>query len=401
MKIKLLQGISRNIILLGIVSFINDISSDMMLAILPMFIASIGGAGIAIGLIGGLGDSIASILKVFSGYWSDKLKKRKPFAFYGYLISSIAKLFFPFAQNWIHLLILRPVERIGKGLRTAPRDAIIADSASPSVRGKAFGIHRAADTSGAFIGASLAFILYWILKLDFKPILIISAIFGFLALIPFFWIKERSVAKQSPTREKTSLKINLSNLPSNFKRYLLVAIIFALANFTYMFFILRVRYVFIEFMPSRLATAVPILLYIWFNLIYAGFSIHSGILSDKIGRKYTLAIGYAVYGLTCFGFIWAGSIISFILLFALYGLSFALIEGNQRAFAADFVDNDMSGTALGAFHTAISISTLPASLIAGILWNWTPQAPFLYGGILSLLAAISKKKKKSNLRRNR
>ena len=186
-----------------------------------------------------------------------------------------------------------------------------------------------------------------------------------------------------------SLKINLSNLPASFKRYLLTAIIFALANFTYMFFILRVRNVFIEFMPSRLATAAPILLYIWFNLIYAAFSTHSGILSDKIGRKHTLAIGYAVYGLTCLGFIWAASIGSFLLLFALYGLSFALIEGNQRAFVSDFVKDDLRGTALGAFHTAISISALPASLIAGILWNWNPQAPFLYGAIIRFLAVLN------------
>jgi len=387
-KKKFFQGIGQNVILLGFVSFINDISSDMMMAVLPMFITSIGGAGIAIGLIGGLGDSIASILKVFSGYWSDKFKRRKPFAFYGYLVSSMAKLLFPLSQNWLHLLVFRPIERIGKGLRTAPRDAIIAGSTSPETKGKAFGIHRAADTSGAFIGALLAFIFYWVLKLDFKPILLISAILSFFALIPFFWIKEKVQSKQSLLQKKISLRINLKNLPDNFKNYLIVSIIFGLANFTYMFFILRARNIFSGFLPHRLATAIPILLYIWFNIFQALFSIPCGILSDKIGRKRVLFLGYLSYALTCLGFALFSSLVSFIGLFAIYGISFALIEGNQRAFASDFVKEDLRGTALGTFHTAISLSVLPAGLIAGLLWNYNPQFTFYYGAILSFLAVI-------------
>lgn len=387
MKTKFLQGIGINVILLGIVSFITDVSSEMMLAILPVFILSLGGGGVAVGLIGGIGDSISSLLKVFSGYWSDKIARRKPFVFWGYLTSSVAKLFFPFSQHWSNLLILRPIERIGKGLRTAPRDAIISCSATDATRGKAFGIHRAADTSGAFTGVLLAYIFYWLLNFDFKLILIIAGIISFFALIPIFWVKEKPTCEVK--KENLTFKASIKNLPSSFKRYLLAATIFALGNFTYMFFVLKARDVLSQSYSPRIATAIPILLYAWFNIIYALFSVPSGMLSDKIGRKRVLLIGYFIYSLICLGFAWSGtSAVMFLVLFGIYGVSFALIEPNQRAFASDFVSGELRGTVLGAFHTSVGLATLPASVIAGILWNYNPAIPFIYGGIVTLLAVI-------------
>jgi len=359
----------------------------MMLAILPFFITSLGGAGIAIGLIGGIGDSVASLLKVFSGYWSDRLRKRKPFAFFGYSLSSVAKLFFPFITSWTQLLILRPLERVGKGIRTAPRDALIASSAKAEVRGKAFGFHRAMDSFGAFLGVFLAFILFWFLKFEFKPIFLIAAVISFLALIPFIWVREK-VADTYP-KSKTSFRISLIKLPPSFKRYLMVAVVFALGNFTYMFFILRAKDVFQPFFPSRLAMAIPILLYCWFNIVYALFSLPGGMLSDRIGRRRTLKIGYFIYSLSCLGFALTRTLTSFIILFALYGISFALVVGNQRAFASDFVEENLRGTALGTFHTAIGISTLIASIFAGILWTYSPKLTFSYGAVLGLVAAVS------------
>jgi MFS family permease len=384
---KFISGLGINILLLGIISLLTDVSSEMMLAILPLFIASLGGAGIAIGLIGGIGDSVASLLKVFSGYWSDRLGKRKPFAFFGYSISSVAKLFFPFITNWTQLLILRPIERVGKGVRDAPRDALIAASSKIEVRGKAFGFHRAMDSSGAFLGALLAFILFWFLKFEFKPILLISALISFLALFPFVWVKETAVADQN--KRENSFRINLKNLPTSFRKYLMVTVVFALGNFTYMFFILRARDVFQALFSSRLAIAIPILLYCWFNIVYALFSLPGGILSDRIGRRRTLRIGYFAHVLSCLGFAFLGTLASFIILFAVYGFSFALVEGNQRAFASVFVGENLRGTALGAFHTAIGISTLIASILAGILWNFSPKLTFLYGAAMGLVAAIS------------
>ncbi|MDH5174371.1 MAG: MFS transporter, partial [Elusimicrobiota bacterium] len=299
----------------------------------------------------------------------------------------VAKLFFPFVTSWTQLLILRPIERVGKGVRDAPRDALIASSSEVEVRGKAFGFHRAMDSSGAFLGALLAFILFWFLKFEFKPILLIAALVSFSALFPFAWVKEKASAKQN--RRENSFRMNLKNLPASYRRYLMVTVVFALGNFTYMFFILRARDVFQPLFTSRLAIAIPILLYCWFNIVYALFSLPGGILSDKIGRRRTLRIGYLAHVLSCLGFALLGTLASFIIMFAIYGFSFALVEGNQRAFASVFVEENLRGTALGAFHTAIGISTLIASVLAGILWNLSPRLTFFYGATMGLVAAIS------------
>jgi len=383
MKNKFLKGIGLNVIFLGLTSFINDISSDMIFAIMPLFIASLGGAGVAVGLIGGLGDSISGILKVFSGYLSDKFGKKMPFVFGGYFISSIMKLLFPFVKAWPTLAFLMPLERVGKGLRTAPRDAVIANSTLPSSRGKAFGIHRALDTSGAFIGAFGAFVLFWFLKLELRTILFIAAIIGFFALPFLLFVKEKMATPQT-----LSLKISLKNLPLNFKRYLVAQTLFALGNFTYMFFVLKSKIVFDGIFSLRFAIALPILLYVWFNIIYAFSSIPAGIISDKIGRKKTIILGYCVYSLTCFGFIFSNSLGLFMILFAMYGLSFGLIEAVSRAFASDFVTGDLAGTALGTFHTCISLAVLPAGMIAGILWNFNPDFTFIYGAVLGILSTL-------------
>jgi MFS family permease len=384
---KFIKGLGVNIFLLGIISLLTDVSSEMMLAILPLFIASLGGAGVAIGLIGGIGDSVASLLKVFSGFWSDRLRRRKPFAFLGYSISSLAKLFFPFVTSWTQLLILRPLERVGKGIRDAPRDALIAASSKAEVRGKAFGFHRTMDTFGAFLGVFLAFVLFWFWKFEFKPILLISAVISFLALFPFIWVKETPSGNY--LKEITSFRISLKSLPPSFRRFLIVTILFALGNFTYMFFILRAKNFFQPFYSSRLATAIPILLYCWFNMVYALFSLPGGILSDIIGRRRTLRIGYFIYSISCLGFVFVRTLAGFIILFAVYGISFALVEGNQRAFASVFVEENLRGTALGTFHMAISICALLANVFAGILWNYNPQLTFSYGALLGLVAGIT------------
>ncbi len=380
MKKGLLKGVSINVLLLGIVSFITDISSEMIQPLLPIFIASLGGAGLVIGLIAGLSDSISSILMVISGYWSDKTGKRKPFVFSGYFLSSIAKLFFAFSTRWWHILILKPVERVGKGLRTAPRDAIIADS-STARRGKAFGIHRAMDTSGAIVGSALALILFWFLGMEIELIFLSAGILGFIALVPLFFVRERKRSRMS-----RPLIISLRSLPDEFRKFLVIATIFALGNFTYMFFILRSMEFFSD---PRISIAFPLLLYIWFNLVYAGFSIPSGILSDRIGRRNILVLGYALFGMTCLGFAWLSSFPSYFILFGIYGLSYALIDGNQRAFVSDLIEERLRGTALGTFHSLIGIATLPSSVIAGFLWEYlSPELTFLYGFVLSMLAVL-------------
>jgi len=305
MKNKYLKGPRSNILLLGLVSFFNDLSSEMIMPILPMFITALGGAGLVVGLIGGVRDSLSSILKVLCGYWSDKTGKRKIFVSSGYLTSSVFKLFLAFSRTWQHILVFAGLERVGKGLRTAPRDAIIADS-MPEEKGKGFGIHRSLDTSGAILGSIVTFLLFRFWGFGFKSIILIAAIIAFFSLMPLHFVKEGKRESQDIT-----LKIGLKNLPRHLRLFILISGIFSLANFSYMFFILRAR----EFFTGKLSVGAPILLYILFNVFYAAFAIPSGILSDKIGRKRVIVSGYLLFSLTSLGFAFFHSLTAFIILF--------------------------------------------------------------------------------------
>ncbi len=373
---KAIKSISKNVILLGIVSFLNDLSSEMIMPILPMFITVLGGVGLVVGLIGGLRDSISSILKVLVGFWSDKTGKRKIFVSSGYLTSSVFKLFLAFSKTWQHILVFAGLERVGKGLRTAPRDAIIADS-MPKERGKGFGIHRAMDTSGAISGSIIVFLLFWFLDFDFKTIIFIAAVIAFASLIPLYFVKER---KREP--QDISLKIGLRNFPQSLKLFILISTIFTLANFSYMFFILKSQ----EFFTGKLSVGVPILLYILFNIFYALFAIPFGSLSDRIGRIEVIVFGYFLFSLTSLGFVFANSLTTFVVLFALYGLVYAIVDGNQRAFVSDLSSRELRATALGTFHTTTGLAALPASLIAGFLWQINPNITFIYGAGVSIIS---------------
>ncbi|OYT43907.1 MFS transporter [Candidatus Bathyarchaeota archaeon ex4484_40] len=342
----------------------------MIWPILPMFITSIGGGGLAVGLIGGLGESVSSILKVFSGYWSDRLGRRKILVTSGYALSSVSKALFPFVGSWIHLLILRPIERVGKGLRTAPRDV-------------SFGIHRALDTSGALLGSFLAFIFVWFLNLNFRSILLIAAAIGFFALVPLIPVREA----KANGKGAAPFKIGLKELGKPFKLFIAIVTLFTLGNFSYMFFILRARDVFYAVFPERLAEAIPILLYILFNISYALFSIPLGRVSDRIGKGKVLIIGYVIFALTCIGFIFSETLQLFVALFLMYGLFHASVDAVQRAYASDLAPEEWRGTALGTFHASIGLATLPASTIAGILWDIEPKLTFAFGASLALAAA--------------
>ncbi len=380
-KQKLFSGavkVSSNIFLLGIVSFLNDLSSEMIMPILPMFITALGGGGLVVGLIGGLRDSISSILKIFAGYWADRSGRRKVFVSSGYLTSAVFKLFLAFSKTWQHILIFVGLERVGKGLRTAPRDAIIADS-MPDERGKGFGFHRAMDTVGAIAGSVAVFLLFWLWGFGFKPIILIAAALAFFSLIPLYFVKERKEEAQD-----ISLRIGLKNLSQPLKIFILISGLFALANFSYMFFILRAQ----EFFTGRLSVGAPILLYILFNIFYAAFAIPAGRLSDKFGRKKLIGFGYLLFSLTSMGFVFFNSWAAFIILFALYGLVYAIVDGNQRAFVSDLSEKELRATALGVLHAIIGLAALPASLIAGFLWQINPRLTFVYGAGVSLVSVI-------------
>lgn len=369
---------SVNIVLLGIVSFLNDLGSEMIMPILPLFITSLGGSGLAVGLIGGLRESISSILKIFSGYWSDRTGRRKIFVTTGYLTSSAFKMFLAFSKTWHHILVFAGLERVGKGLRTAPRDAIIADS-MPGNLGRGFGIHRAMDTAGAVLGSAAVFLLFWFLGLGFKSIIFIAAIIGFLSLIPLHFVTEKKRAQSDVT-----LKIGLKNLPQTLKRFILISGIFSLANFSYMFFILRAQ----EHFTGRLSIGAPILLYIIFNLVYTFFAVPFGTLSDRVGRQRVIAAGYLLFSLTALGFAYFTSLPALVVLFSLYGMVHAITDGNQRAYVADLAPAKLKATALGTFHTVTGLGALPSSLIAGFLWQIDPGTTFIYGAAVSLISAL-------------
>lgn len=368
----------RNVLLLGIVSFINDTSSKIIIPLLPLFIAQQGGTGLAIGLIAGLSDSIASMSKMLAGYWSDRFAQRKPFVFFGYGISSLSKLLLAFSASWPQTLGLRIGERLGKGIRSAPRDALLASATQRKSRGRGFGIHRAMDSGGALFGTLLVLGLYWFLDLEFQSIFLIAGVISFISLAPLFWVKE--------TRGEINhkLRLNLRGLAPPLKRFILIAFTYALANFSYMFFILRAEGAF----EGRLAVAIPLMLYALFQLSSTVFALPAGLLSDRIGRQRVLLIGYALFTVLCLGFLVADSLWPLLVLFLLYGLNFAFVEATERAYVADLSVHNERGTALGAYHMATSLAALPAGLLAGVLWDIDPLYTFAAGTLLSFIALL-------------
>lgn len=370
---------SRNILLLGFVSLLNDISSEIIQPILPLFITALGGGSVAIGLIGGFSDGLPSIFQIFSGYWSDRTRKRKPIVVAGYGISALSKLLLPIAAVWQQVFILKTVERTGKGIRSAPRDAMISESAVKEARGRGFGLHRAMDSSGAVIGSILAYVL-WKGGLDFRAIMAIAGVFAIFALFPFYYVKEGSGLQRPRT------KLSLSDLSPQLRRFVVIASLFALGNFSYMFFILRAR----EFFTGLSAIGDPLLLYAFFNIIYAVFSYPIGVWSDRVGRKKVLMLGYALFAATATGFAFVSSLAGLVLLFALYGLVFAMVDAAQSAFVSDLSHASLRSTSLGIYYGAVGVAAIFSGVTAGALWaSFGPSATFLFGATAAALAALA------------
>jgi MFS family permease len=369
----------RNVILLSIVSFLNDLSSEMIMPILPMFLQSLGASGQLIGLVGGLRDSFSSILKVVCGYWSDKTGKRKIFVYWGYSVSTVFKLLLAFSKMWPSAVVFATLERVGKGLRTAARDAIIAESVTTR-RGRGFGIHRGLETGGAILGSATAFVLLWFGSFQLPAIIFIAGVIGIASLPPLRFVREPEIQKQN-----VKLKIGLAILPKPLKLFILVAGIFALGNFSYMFFVMRAQHLF----TGKLSTAAPILLYVLFNIFYSTLAIPLGSLSDKIGRQAVLIFGFGLFAVVSLGFAFCNSLWLYIILFALYGVVFAAIEGTERAFVSDLAVSNSKATALGMFHSVTGMAAFPASFMAGFLWEHvSPVATFVFGGVTALVAVV-------------
>jgi len=368
-----LKNGKKNIWFLGGSSFFNDIGSEMISPLLPFYIIALGGGGIAIGLLSGLREGLASLFKLFGGWFSDKLGKRKPFVFLGYFLSVIFRFLLGFAGSWQSVVGLVSLERLGKS-RDAPRDAII--SVSTKKRGRGFGIQQMLDSSGAVLGSLIVLILFWKFNLEFRTIIFMAAGISILSLVPLFLVKE---PKFKPIQK--NLFNGIKELSKELKYFIFVAGIFTLANFgLYFFLILRAKEISGSFV-------IPIGLAVLFNFVYAFFSIPFGNLSDKIGRKKVLMMGYVLLLLVSLGFIYSDGIIYLGSLFLIYGLVYAIVQPNQTAFVAD-LSGKMKGTALGFYQMVVGLMSIPAGIIAGVLWNISFAVMFIYVSIVVLIAIV-------------
>jgi MFS family permease len=369
-----------NIILLGITSLLTDISSEMVYPILPIYLVTTLGVSPAIlGLIEGIAESTASLLKVFSGYFSDKIKARKPFAILGYAGSTLGKYLLFISVSWRYVLAGRVIDRFGKGIRTAPRDALIADSANIKKKGAAFGLHRAMDTIGASIGVLLAYFLITRYKGNFKNIFLVSLIPALLGLIFLFFIKEKKSGVKS---ESHKVQFKWRALDKRLKLFLAFTFVFTLGNSSNQFLLLRAK---------DLGNPLPIviLFYLVYNLVYASVAYPAAYLSDRIGRKKILVLGYFFYGLVYLGFAMNKSAVNFWFLFGIYGLYIGFTEGVEKALVADIAPQDLRATAIGLHATLVGIGLLPASLFAGMLWKFLgPAAAFYFGGFMGIFASV-------------
>jgi len=379
-----MKGVGANIVILGLVSLFTDLGSQMVFPLIPLFLTTpaLSASKTVIGLIEGSAETTASLLKVFSGYWSDRIKRRKPFVLAGYGFSSLSKPLFAFAYTWQTVFWIRIVERVGKGIRSAPRDAIIAESCTDDVRGKAYGIHRAMDGIGSILGAVLALLL--LISLGYRNVFLLAGIPSLIAVLLILFVKEKNKKAPQPLPDTTkSIRISFKALTPQLQYFTIVATIFALGNFGYAFLMLRA-------LNIGLSDHTAMLLYITFYIIYTIFTIPAGMISDKIGRKPVIGIGYVLFGLTSLGLVFVSNLFQIVWLFVLYGVFYAMIDGVQRAFVVDLSPPDLKATALGAFHTATGLVALPAGVIAGLLWDRiSPETTFIYGFVLSIVAAAS------------
>lgn len=365
----------RNVKALGFVSFFNDIASEMINPLLPIFLTNVLKAGtVALGVIEGVAEATNSFLKLFSGIISDKLKKKKTLIFSGYLIASFSRPLIGITNSWKEVLFLKFFDRFGKGIRTSPRDALISLSVDKNETGKAFGFQRAMDHLGALIGPVIAFLL--LNFFDLREIFLISILPGIITLyILIHFVKEKPAGE----RKTFSLK---GKLPKKFYFLIFIFFLFNLGNSSDAFLILKAKEegVKILFLP---------ILWSLFHFIKSIFSIPAGILSDRVGRKKVIMVGWLIYSITYFLFAFAKSFYLFIFLFLFYGLYFAFSEGNERALIGDLTKEELRGSAYGIYHFAQGISLFLSSFIFGILWNYFgSQIPFLFGSFISFFSFI-------------
>jgi len=375
---KKIFGLEKNSFFTGLTSFFTDTSTKMVYSVMPLFLLSIGASKTTISLIEGIAESTASLLKAISGYWSDKIGKNKPFMIIGYGITAIITPLYALARIPIQILFFRFFERIGKGLRAAPRDSLISGSIKKNEAGKTFGFQKAMDNSGAIVGPLMSFLLLSIFPLNYSYIFFLAtipAILGILTIIVF--IKEAKAEKKEANN-----KISLKQLPKKFYFFLIIIFVFTLGNSADALLLVKTSETGID------ESYIPFV-YMIFNTVSVLLAIPIGKLSDRIGREKLIILGFLVYAIVYYFFGRYNSINIFIFLFMLYGFYSALTDGSQKAMISDIVSNDLKGTGFGIYHAVLGITLLPASLIAGLLYDKVnSNAPFYFGSVMALIATI-------------
>lgn len=374
---------------IGLVSLLNDASSEIIYPLLPVFLAgSLGASARVIGTIEGLAESISSLLKLFAGYLSDRLAKRKLLVVAGYSLASIARPLLAFAHSWNQVLAIRLTDRIGKGIRTAPRDAMIADTVSVEQRGLAFGFHRAMDHGGAVIGPLIGYVLVLIFVAktsspttsEFSKIFLAASVPALIAVMVAIFFMRESPVHAAPESQVT--KLSLRGFDSNFKRFLLVLALFTLSNSSDSFLILRA-------MDSGVSVAMVPLLWAAHHGSKVLSSLLGGDLSDRLGRKRLIVSGWVLYAAVYAGFAFATNTASLWILFLIYGIYFGLAEGAEKALVADLVRPEQRGTAYGLYNLAFGVTVFPASFLMGMIWDWKgPAVAFLVSAVMGATAAL-------------
>ncbi|HYS72535.1 MAG TPA: MFS transporter [Thermoplasmata archaeon] len=385
----LAYGLTANVVVLGVVSLFTDISSEMILPILPFFLTQVLLANaLILGLVEGLSESVVSFMKIFSGRLSDAAGKRKRFVATGYGLSTAMKVLFPFAQSWPEFLGMRVLERTGKGIRDAPRDALLTESTPAETRGKAFGFHRSMDTSGAIAGPIVTLVLLttvgaaMTVEGSYRMILLLAAIPAVISVLIVMFVKE-------PARESSPpkpLRVTFRGIPRPLLVFIGIASLFSLADFSYAFLLLRA----VPQSGTPQAIVQVILLYVLFNIVYAANAFPAGILSDRVGRKPVVLVGYVLFVGMAVLLALSTALIVLIVGFVLYGLAYGMAEGTQRALVADFAPPEIKATVLGAYHTSVGVVKLASGLVAGFLWvAVSPSATFAFGAVLASASAVA------------
>ncbi len=378
MSDKKIFGLERNVFFTGLTSFFTDTSTKMVYSVMPLFLLSIGASKTSIAMIEGIAESTASLFKAFSGYWSDKIGQNKPFMLIGYGITAMVTPLYALVTGSFQVLIFRFIERIGKGLRAAPRDSLVSGSVSKETMGISFGFHKAMDNSGAIFGPLAAFLLLYLFQINYKYIFLLAtipALLGVLTIILF--VKE---AKSAKKEERPAFHV--SQLPKKFYLFLAIVFVFTLGNSADALLLVKTAETGIN------KSYIPFV-YMIFNMVSVFLAVPIGKLSDKVGREILIILGFLVYAVVYFLFGRYNSINVFFFLFMLYGLYSALVDGSQKSMVADLVSKDLRGTGYGIYHSVLGITLLPASLIAGLLYDKVnANAPFYFGASMAFIAAL-------------